>query len=324
MLSRLWQHRKVLIGLAAALAAGAVLQFTNTNPAVSQTLALSAAEVQDDPGIDPDSQVWNSVASVNLPLTAQTGTYISGGSVTTIRTQVVHHTGRLYIRVTWPDTTEDDTSTRAEDFADAVAIEFPASGTATIPAICMGQADSAVNIWHWRADSNAGLRDPKDVYRNTLVDGYPSTENLFYTAREAGNPFANPDQGAVQSLYSVAFGELTTLNFQDVTGFGRHTADGWTVVFTREFDTTHPGHAVFGTGKKLDMAFAIWDGNNDERNGRKAVSQLVTLNIAGGPAAKDTGGAIDNLAVAIGLLFAVSVLAVAGAGWAYRYDRSIR
>ena len=47
------RHRRLVAGLAAAFAVAALLQATNTNPAVSQTLSLTAYEAADDPGVDP-------------------------------------------------------------------------------------------------------------------------------------------------------------------------------------------------------------------------------------------------------------------------------
>lgn len=321
MFMRLKQRRRVVFGVIAALVVAALLQATNTNPAVSQTLSLTAYEVPDDPGTDPDAAVWDRVASVKVPLTAQAGTYPAGGSVQTVRAQAVHHNGRIFIRVNWPDATLDDSTTRAEDFSDAVALEFPASGTSTVPSICMGQADAAVNIWHWRADSNAGLQDPNKVYVNSLVDGYPYTDNLFYTAREAGNPFANPELSPVQSLHSRAFGELTALNVQDVQGFGKHTADGWAVVFSRDFETLNAGHAAFAASTRMDMAFAVWDGDKEERNGRKSVSQFVTLGIAAAPAFDDEGSSTGILALAGVLVLGVTAIGAGLAAYGYREGR---
>lgn len=318
MLHRLSNHRRAVIGLVAALAVGGLLQFTNTNPAVSQAQYINAYEVSEDPGLDPAADVWSKIGSVSIPLTAQAGQYIGGGSVTAIKAQAVHHEGRLYVRVSWDDPTMDDATTRAEDFADAVAIEFPANGQTAVPSICMGQADAAVNIWHWRADSNAGLKDPLEVYTSALVDGYPYTESLFYTAREAGNPFANPENGAVQSLYSRAFGELTALNVQDVEGLGTHTDQGWAVVFTRDFLSENPGHASFAPSTSVDMAFAVWDGKEDERNGKKAVSQLVTMNIGTAGAFEEDGSMVGTMAIAAALLLGVAGLGVGLAVYGYR------
>lgn len=323
MLNHFRLRRKVILGVAMTLAVGAVLQVTNTNPAVSQTQSISALELRADPGTDPDSEAWKGVASVELPLTAQSGAYYAGGSVKTIRAQVGHFEGRLYVRVAWPDATSDETTTRAEDFADAVAIEFPASGKASIPSLCMGQADSAVNIWHWRADSSGSPHDPGVVYANSLIDEAGSSGLQFYTARDAGNPFANPDIGAVQTLSAVAFGELSTLPDQDVDGMGKYGAGEWAVVFARDFAASAPGHATFSVGQTVDMAFAVWDGNNDERNGRKAVSPIVTLRLYSIGAGSGDGG--DNrLAIPLLMFFGFSGLAVAWGFVASRLDRKHR
>lgn len=320
MSRRISSRRKAIVVVLAALIVGGVLQFTNTNPAISQVLALTAYEAPNDPGIDPNAAVWGDTTGVNVPLSAQAGIYIAGGSVQTIRAQALHYDGKLFIRVTWPDATVDQSTTRVEDFSDAVALEFPQSATAAVPAICMGQADSAVNIWQWRADSNAGLRDPNLVYTNSSVDGYPDTTSLFYTAREANNPYANPDRGPVQSLSSRAFGELQALDFQEVQGQGARTADGWSVVFERTFDTGHLGHAVFALSTKMDMAFAVWDGSNDERNGKKAVSQFVTLGIAGAPVA--SGSRDSTKAIALATVLGLAVFAIGGGLAFYGYRES--
>lgn len=309
-LKRMKRYHRGLLGLVAALGVGGLLQAANINPAVSQTLTLRAYSVPEDPGTDPTHEVWGKVTSINVPLSAQALAYFAGGSVTSVRAQAVHYEGRLYIRVHWTDSTDDSSTVRAEDFADAVAIEFPASEGATVPAICMGQADAAVNIWHWRADSNAGLKDPNLVYETSLVDGYPYTDKLFYTAREANNPFANPDLGPVQSLHARAFGELSTLAVQDVGGFGVRDGDGWSVVFTREITTTTPGHAPLTSPGSIDMAFAVWDGSKDERNGRKAVSQFVTLGIGDAPAYEKESNTEGYFALGAVIFIAVSAIGV--------------
>lgn len=320
VLNAIRRHRKLTAGLAAAFAVAALLQATNTNPAVSQTLSLTAYEAPDDPGIDPEAAIWKDATGVNIPLTAQAGSYVAGGSVQTVRAQALHYNSQLYIRVSWPDSTDDSNTTKVENFADAVALEFPQSATAAVPSICMGQADSAVNIWQWRADSNAGVKDPNVYYANALVDTYPYTDDTFYTARAANNPFAHTERGPVQSLYSKAFGELQTLDFQEVQGQGKRTADGWAVVFQRTFDTGRPGHALFAASTQMDMAFAVWDGSQDERNGKKAVSQFVTLGISGAPVATGGGDNTRTILFAVGL--GVGLVIIGGGLAVYGYRES--
>ena len=321
MFGTLRKKRRAFMGLTAALVVGALLQVTNTNPAVSQTQHVTAYEAPEDPGLDPDSAVWDHIGSIQIPLTAQAGAYSAGGSVQTVRVEAVHYGGRLYVRVAWDDPTTDASSTKVEDFSDAVALEFPASGVSTVPSICMGQADAAVNIWHWRADSDAGLKNPTDVYASALVDGYPYEDKLFFTAREAGNPFANPALGAVQTLSARAFGELSSLANQDVQGSGKHDGTGWAVVFVREFETANPGHAAFAASTRTDMALAVWDGSKDERNGMKAVSQFVTLNIGAAPAYEEGGFNRTAVLFAVGLFAGVAAIGVGLATYGYREGR---
>ena len=291
------KRRRVAVGVVAVLALAGVLQFTNTNPAVSQTLYLTAYESGKDPGLDPSHGAWKDAVAVRVPLTAQRGSYAAGGgSVQTVSAKALHYNNTLYVRVEWKDATRDDATTRVEDFSDAVALEFPAKTASTVPSVCMGQADAGVNIWHWRADSDAGLRDPVEIYTGASVDGYPSMDTLFYTAREAGNPYANPDLGAVQTLVSQAFGQLTTSSVQDAEGKGAWANDTWAVVFARPYTSEGPEHAEFGAGARTDIAFAVWDGSQDERNGMKSASQFITLSIAG---AKVPGGGGFNSTAAI-------------------------
>lgn len=311
MLLDILKRRRVALGVLGVLAFAGVLQFTNTNPAVSQTLYLNAYESESDPGLDPSHGAWTAAMPVNIALSAQAGSYAAGGgSVATIAAKALHHNDTLYIRVEWDDASQNDTTIRAEDFADAVAIEFPSKTATTVPSVCMGQADSGVNIWHWRADSDAGLKDPNVFYTSSSVDGYPYTDSLFYTAREAGNPFANPDLGAVQTLVSRAFGELTTSTVQDVQGHGAWVDGKWAVVFARPYASLGLEHAEFAAGNSTDMAFAVWDGESDERNGLKSTSQFVTLSISGAPLPGDggtdwnalmIGGVLLGLFVALGI-----------------------
>ncbi|MCC7365072.1 MAG: hypothetical protein IT303_11935 [Dehalococcoidia bacterium] len=300
--------RRPLALIAVVLAAGALLQFTDTNPAVSQALTLKAYEAPEDPGLDPASDVWKgNVSSVRVPLTAQAGIYAAGGgSIPTVRVQAVHYQERLYIRAEWADGTLDEATTRVEDFSDAVALEFPAKSASSVPSICMGQADAGVNIWHWRADSQAGLKDPVAIYAGAVSDEPESKDNLFYTAREAGNPFANPDLGAVQNLVSETFGALTIASVQDVTGEGKHDGENWAVVFVRDYAGAGADQANFAAGAKTDMALAVWNGSEDDRNGRKSLSQFVTLSISdsvipGGGGGTNMTAAWFGIALVLGL-----------------------
>ena len=283
MTTRALSRPRILAVTIAVLVAAAALQFFGANPAASQTISLQAYESPADPGLDPTSSVWDGAIPVQVPLSAQGASYpTGGGSIPTISAKALHFKSKLYLRVEWADATKDESTTRVQDFADSVAIEFPAqSSKAAVPALCMGQADAGVNIWQWRADSQAGLKDPVQVYAGASIDtGWTKADSLFFTARAAGNPFAQPDRGPVQTLVSRAFGTLTPSADQDVAGEGVYTDGKWAVVFVRQYAGKNPEQATFADSTETDMAFAVWNGSEGDRNGRKSVSTFVILSVA--------------------------------------------
>jgi len=318
-LRRLTSHRRIALGAVAVLAVAALLQFADVNPAASQTLRLPAYQVDSDPGLDPESGAWADSLAVKVPLTAQAGVYpTGGGGVPTVTARALHYNGQLYVKLEWDDKTKDESTLRVQDFADAVAIEFPARiAGSTVPAICMGQADAGVNIWQWRADSQAGLKDPVDVYTGALIDApqadsLAAKETLSYAARQAGNPYANPEGGPVQTLVSHTFGSLTPAANQDVHGKGAYKDGRWSVVFTRAYSGADGDQATFSDGARTDMAVAVWNGSDGDRNGRKSVSQFMTLTIA---ATAAPGGESNTVTVVIALVL-LGVFGLGGIGLA--------
>lgn len=321
---KLRRHRAPLALVAMVLLGGALLQRFDVNPAASQQAELVAFEADQDPGLDPAGALWSQARSVQLPLSGQPGAYFAGGgSVTSVSASALHFAGTLYVRVEWSDPTLDDVSTRVEDFSDAVALEFPAQSAATIPSICMGQADAGVNIWHWRADSQQSSFDPDTVYANALVDTYPDrTDDLWYPARAVGNPAATNANGPVQTLVAQAFGALSTATVQDVTGQGAHDGSNWAVVFARPFAAADESLAEFAAGSSTNMAVAVWNGSERDRNGQKSTSQFLTLRI--GSALTGGGGGDNNAAIiglAIALFFGVTAIGVFAGYYGYRQAR---
>jgi hypothetical protein len=233
--------------------------------------------------------------------------YFAGGSARTVSARALHYNGRLFVRAEWADNTADDTSTRVEDFSDAVAVEFPAQSATSVPSICMGQTDGGVNIWQWRADSDRGISTPAAMYTNALIDAVPSDDPVFLTARAAGNPVANSAViGPVQTLVAQMFGTLTPASEQNVQGKGVYKDGKWAVVFSRDFASADPAQANFGVATATDIAFAVWDGSNDERNGRKSVSVFVKLAVS--PDAVQTATSIPRPAFLVIVLASVATL----------------
>jgi len=282
-------RRLALSLLAVAALAAAGLQLTGINAAASQATSLHALRVDRDPGLDPSTQVWDrarEVEEVELPLTAQQTTYpFGGGSIPTIRVRALHYKARLYLRLEWHDGTRDDTTGSVEKFSDAVAVEFPAQPGSSVPSICMGQADGGVNIWQWRADrQRAPVESPRGTHPNGYVDLYPSTNDLYFPARKAVNPYANPRGGPAQDLVAQGFGTIGPAAAQAVTAHGvfegRYETGRWAVVFARPFGSPGDGQPAFRVKEETDVAFAVWNGSAGDRNGKKSVSQFAKLSIS--------------------------------------------
>lgn len=316
---------------AALLLAGGALMLFDANPAASQTTELVAREADEDPGLEPGAEQWASTRSIDVPLTAQQAAYSAGGgAVEMISARALHYDGTLYVRLEWDDDTPDASTLQPQAFSDAAAVQFPAETAASVPSICMGQANAGVNIWHWRADSEAGIDDPDQSYVNAMVDLYPATdllpedEDVFYTARAAGNPYAQADMGSTQNLVAQAFGTLTYSDVQEIAGRGTHEDGRWAVVFSRPFEGANPSQASFEDGTTTDVAFAVWDGSNGDRNGQKSVSSFINLRLAAPLAGADEDGQTGLLLVALGIFGGLAVLGVVLSWFGYRQAQQER
>ena len=115
--------------------------------------------------------------------------------------------------------------------------------------------------------------------RSTFVDfGMGKNEGVYNPGRATGNILsdASKRRSPIEDLNAEGFSTLTTQAHQDVDGHGNWNNNRWAVVFKRSFTTTDENDTQF-KGKKTPMAIAIWDGNNKERNGQKAVTQWNNL-----------------------------------------------
>jgi hypothetical protein len=267
-----------MLAIALILATALVLRTTNLNPAIAQSRTIIAWEAGQSPGLDPAAPLWGQIAAVPVRLTAQTVAVPSGGgSVPNVLVRAAHHEGMLYMNVEWIDRTPDDSSQATEAFVDAAAIQIPALAGSSVPAVCMGAADGAVNIWQWRADGQTEL-DPLGK-GSDFVDLYPSIDDLFYPARAAGNPLALPGAKAVHNLVAGGFGTLEPAAVDTVVGQGEYGGEQWRVVFARSLSAPDEQQPSFEEGNQFDVAFAVWDGHRSDRDGQKSVSEFVRLKV---------------------------------------------
>jgi hypothetical protein len=281
-LATLGRSPRILTAVLLIVGLAVLLRVTQWNMATAQTPLLTAVEATSDPGTDPTASVWDTAPSVELTLTAQSFLYPAGGIVPTITAQAAHFNNTLYVRAVWQDDSVDDLTFATEEFSDAVALEFPAQSASSVPAVCMGQADAGVNIWYWRADAERGVSaDPVHERPGTVSDDYPFVEEELFASPAAYVGNVQAVTGAAQNLVARSFGTLGPSGDQAVVGAGLHVDDEWTVVLARPFTSADADQATFVPGTTTDLAIAVWDGSNDDRDGQKSVSQFLRLEIAG-------------------------------------------
>ncbi len=310
------------IVVVAALVVAAGLTMTSRRLAASQTITLVAAQSQEAiPLDDPSADAWNHSVPIEVPLSAQRTVPPMGGGAHTMRVRALNDGERLYVRVEWSDSTPDTATDGVTKFSDGAAIEYPVGG-GTVPALCMGDPNAPVNIWHWKASWQADVErgapvDVNDAHPNMQVDLYPfENDDTYYPPRAAGNIAARVNRTSpVDNLLAGSFGTLTAAQDQMVQGVGKWHDGKWQVVFARDLNV--PGdYTQFSTGGKTDLAFAVWDGAKNERDGMKSVSTFVTLDVSPEIAQAKPGVGFSSreigLFIVAGLAWVTAGLALAG------------
>jgi hypothetical protein len=201
-------------------------------------------------------------------------------STTEVRVRAITDGARVALRLEWTDATKDDLPGAAR-FSDACAVQFPTKVAAEMPAPQMGEKGKPVEITLWRASWQAvvdGRGDTiKDLYPNAAVDHYPfqaasldkgspaqrEMEARYAPARSLGNRMSGPRQRPVEDLIAEGPGTLTSGQASGSEGRGRRTDSGWSVLISR------PLPDGLAPGKRSQVAFAVWEGSDQEAGSRK-------------------------------------------------------
>ena len=227
---------------------------------------------------DPFSPIWEGVASTSLvlrPLSARRD------AVEFVNVASVNNGEQLAIRIQWDDPTHDAFSElRSDLFRDGVAVQF-ALGAVTLhthghnePFFGMGNRNKPVNIWHWKAGLEEALEAEDDL---EYAGGGVDMDALIFgdIIAEAFSRVSSTGENPVEELNAEGFGTITTQppENQNVEGKGEWKDGVWTVVFLRDMIKTGKWDVDFA--QRIDpalMAFAVWDGVKEDRNGRKVIS----------------------------------------------------
>jgi DMSO reductase family type II enzyme heme b subunit len=228
--------------------------------------------------VEPMDPFWETMDPVRVPLNPL---WPEPDPVPAVAVRAVHDGRRVAILCQWRDAVANGAPVRVQDFQDAVSLQFSLNGNT--PFVGMGDLDNPVNIWQWKAgwqqEVDGNPQDVREVYNSMHVDTYFQPERRFRTAADAGNLLAVAHRSPVEDANARGFGTFAPqpLSQQNVQGKGVWRDGFWSVVFVRELRSRDPGDVRFAAGKPAPVAFAVWDGEQRDRNGRKLISNWYQL-----------------------------------------------
>ncbi len=199
----------------------------------------------------PDDIIWNRIPVYRTFVTAAPPVHPS----TALRFdpkqgqhlyfQLARTSERFYVRMRWHDDSQNHKTT-VDTFTDGAAIQFALNGADT--SYMMGSGpEKPVNIWYWRADTEA-----------------------------------------VGNLAAGGFGSTSILQQEPVSGKAafrlmENQESEWHLVMSRRLDSE--GEHQIGLEEGLvPIAFALWQGAEDQRDGQKRVSHnWILVDVAPAP-----------------------------------------
>ena len=227
---------------------------------------------------EPSDPVWEKIESVRVPLNPL---WPERDPIPAVAVHALHDGKQLAILCTWRDAIVNGAPVRVQDFQDAIALQFSLNGTA--PFLGMGDAGNPVNIWQWKAgwqqESDGERQDVDTIYASLHSDVYFQTNALHRTAEAAGNLLSQPHRSPVEDANARGFGTMKaqSISNQNVKGKGIWRDGHWHVVFVRELKSGASDDVKILADKPVPVAFAVWDGQNRDRNGRKVISNWYQL-----------------------------------------------
>lgn len=278
----------------------------------AQAVSLPAAYTSGPVPLDPVNADWSTATPLTVVLSAQLVQIPQGGgNVPSLSARALFNDSWFAILVEWEDGTQDTLTAGAADFSDAVAVQLISTSDGQPPYVCMGQANFQTQVWHWKAERDplaGGSMDIGEYYDAVYGDWYPfENESTFYPGWASGNFLSMLNATPVQVLVAGGAGTLTSTDHRTVLGAGLWSDGRWRVVFARTLAAANPDEVDIIPGIPVAVAFAAWDGANQDRNGQKSTSSWyeMPLAVSAGP-----GGNDWVVRAAVGLALLVVIVAV--------------
>ena len=252
--------------LVSCLLCATVLAWLGVPLVGSEGMLIRAHLVTGEIPAGPDDAAWEKIPVMTLPLSGQVVTRPVWPEPTAraLTVRSVHNGSDIAFLLEWQDNTKNDRLTPGT-FRDGVAIGLPLGDAPAF--FCMGQLDHYINIWHWKADWQS------DIDRRAARSGERQREGVrtFEVIPRRVS--------SVEDLIGGGFSTLTTKEKQGRVQGKATWKDGvWHVVMRRPLGSEEQeNEAKLVPGRVQTVAFAVWNGENKERNGQKAVAPWFQL-----------------------------------------------
>jgi hypothetical protein len=267
---RIRNRPRALIPLLSAVFLSALILGAFGIPIVSsQGMFIRAHYLSGELPTASEDQAWGKVPPMTLPLSGQviTRPVWPEPAARALTVRSIHNGTDIAFLLEWQDNTKNDRLTPGT-FRDGVAIGLPLGDAPAF--FCMGQLDHYINIWHWKADwqSDIDRRSAKSAEKK--VEGEVRRFEVIPRRKSS-----------VEDLIGGGFSTLTTKDEQGRVQGKATWKDGmWHVVMWRPLASAgQENEARLQAGHLQTIAFAVWNGENKERNGQKAVAPWFQLSI---------------------------------------------
>ena len=232
----------------------------------SEGMMIRARLVEGELPTGPEDAVWAKISPMTLPLSGQVITRPVWPEPTAraLTVRSLHNGAEIAFLLEWQDNTKNDRLTPGT-FRDGVAIGLPLGDAPAF--FCMGQLDHYINIWHWKADWQSDIDRRAAKTSEKARDGVRTFEVIPRRV------------SSVEDLIGGGFSTLTTKEKQGRVQGKAVWKDGvWHVVMRRPLvSEEQENEAKLIPGRVLTVSFAVWNGENKERNGQKAVAPWFQL-----------------------------------------------
>lgn len=234
----------------------------------SEGMTIRSAVAPGDIPTTADDAAWQTVTPVTIPMSGQiiTRPVWPEPTVRALTVRSLHNGTEIAFLLEWQDNTKNDRLTPGT-FRDGVAIGLPLGEAPAF--FCMGQLDHYINIWHWKADWQSDI-DRRAARTSEKKEGGVRTFEVI--PRRVSS---------VEDLIGGGFSTLTTKDKQGrVQGHAIWKDGVWHVVMRRPLvSDEQEDEAKLVPGRIQTISFAVWNGENKERNGQKSVAPWFQLSI---------------------------------------------